>query len=196
MKISDHFSKTLASAIRAHGLPNKTKESQKWFQDAAQELGTVNKQAFLRDQVGRPSPTPKSLEIGNAYVFNYDPKHKLTLDVYDTFPLVFPFSMYPDRFYGLNMHYLPLGQRAQLMDVLDSIKNNKRYDTSTKLNISWKILQEVAKRDDYEPTIHCYLKKHIKSKVKYILPIEWHFMLTAPLAKFRGPDAARYAGMQ
>lgn len=126
------------------------------------------------------------------YLFNYDPKWKKELPIWDTHPIVFPFTVLQDRFYGLNLHYLPHKQRAYLMDILDTIKNNNRYDTTTKLKLSWKVLKEIAKREDYEVTIHCYLKKHIKSRLKYVLPMEWHYTAFLPLASWQGPEREKY----
>ena len=45
-------------------------------------------------------------EIGKMVQFFYSPKHKDTLPVYDTFPLVLPFNFVNGRIYGLNIHYM------------------------------------------------------------------------------------------
>ena len=49
-------------------------------------------------------------------MFFYDPKFKKTLPYYDTFPLVLPLETYNDGFLGINMHYLPIPLRVNLLD--------------------------------------------------------------------------------
>ena len=43
----------------------------------------------------------RTLEMGNMYMFRYDPKHKKTLPYYDTYPLIIPLERYKDGFLGL-----------------------------------------------------------------------------------------------
>ena len=182
--------------MRSGQIPAKTRQSIDWYRNKAREVHTVNRKEFIANQsdVRRIKGQRRTVEVGSMYLYNYDPKLKLELPVYDTHPIVVPFTVLGDRFYGCNLHYLPHRERAQLMDILHTIRSNDRYDETTKLQISYQVLKKIAKRKLYEPTIHCYLKRQIKSKVMYVYPNEWDQAIFLPLAKFRGPDAAQYAG--
>ena len=199
MNVQQKYHDLLVQAVRRRLIPNKTQESRDWFRAKALEIDSIgSKQAYIRQGKEKDSPrkrhTTKNLEIGSMYVYNYDPKWKNELPVYDTFPLIFPFRENAKYFWGINMHYLHPKQRAELMDILYTITTDKRYNHNTKLRLTWKVLKEIAKSELYAPTVHCYLKNHVKSRLKYIPPVEWDFALMLPLAKFRGPDAAKYRG--
>ena len=187
-KATDIYQKALVQTIRAHGLPQRTKASQEWFAQQAKSIEFLNKKEFLRDQNNRPAVTPRGIEPGSMYTFNYDAKWKEELPVWDRYPLIFPFNIQGKYIYGLNMHYLPHALRAQLMDALTGVATDTKYTQNTKLKISWKIIKEVAKSELYEPTVHCYIKSHIKSRVKFINPQEWVFTLYLPLAVGAGTD--------
>jgi hypothetical protein len=190
--LGTYFFDALSKAIRQGVMPKKSKESTEWFRNQAQSVAKMNRTDFIK--TGAKKHTPSNIEIGNMYLFNYDPKHKKTLPVYDTFPLIFPFSIQKDRFYGINLHYLAPADRAKLMDALGSIANNDRYDETTKLGLSWQVLKQVAKGKKYEETVHCYLRKHVKSSMKYITPLSWEYTMMLPLARFKGPRAAEFRG--
>lgn len=188
------FFDILTKGLRTGQLPNHTKAAKEWYRNAGMDIQKVNRSDILKNQSSaRKKVTPSTIEVGSMFLYNYDPKHKKTLDVYDTFPLVIPISVENDRFLGMNFHYLPPKLRAKLLDALYSVANNDKFDRSTKLNISYNILKQVAKSDLYKPTIHMYLKKHVKSKIRYIEPSEWNTVLMLPLAKFSGKNASMYS---
>ena len=188
------FFDILSKGLRAGQIPAKTAQSINWYRNQAASISKVNRREFIANQADmrRIKAAKRNIEVGSMYLYNYDPKLKLELDVYDTHPIVVPFTVLKDRFYGCNLHYLPPKERARLMDILHTITNNDRYDESTKLKISYQVLKRIAKQKLYKPTIHCYLKSHIKSKVMYIFPAEWDSAIFLPLAKFKGPSAWRY----
>lgn len=188
------FFDILTKGIRAGQIPAKTAASINWYRNQALNAGKVNRQKLIANQSEprRSKTANRNLEIGSLYLYNYDPKLKLTLDVYDTHPLVVPFTILKDRFYACNFHYLPHKERAQLMDILHGLTNNDKYDETTKIKLTYQVLKKVASHKLYKPTIHCYLKKHIKSKLMYIYPTEWDTALFLPVAKFKGPQAWRY----
>ena len=189
--VGKYFFDALVRSIQQGIVPKKAKESTNWWRTEAQKVDKLNKAEFIRTG---ESASPGSMEIGHMYLFNYDPKHKLKLPVYDTFPLIFPFSKTEDRFWGINLHYLPPKDRARLMDALMTITNNDKYDKTTKLELSYSVLKQVAKGKKYEETIHCYINKHVKSRMKRINPLAWEYTIMLPLAKFRGKDASKYRG--
>ncbi|MDA8752408.1 hypothetical protein N9M52_00210, partial [bacterium] len=98
----------------------------------------------------------------------------------------FPFKKVKGGFYGLNMHYLPLPLRAKLMDALYETANNKSYDETTKLRISYKILDGAARYKEFKPCVKRYLTKQVTSKFMYVYPSEWDIALFLPTERFVG----------
>jgi hypothetical protein len=87
-------------------------------------------------------------------------------------------------FYGINLHYLPPSLRANLMDALYSITNNKRYDENTKLRISYATLKNASKYRYFKPCFKHYLASHVKSRFIEIQPVEWDIALFLPTERF------------
>lgn len=132
--------------------------------------------------------TPASLpEIGRMYLFIYDPKWKDKLPVYDTYPLVIPIEYYSDGFLGLNLHYLPPLARAALLDQLQVLSTNNKYDTTTKLTISYEILKSYAVRfKSFENCVKRYLFGHVRSSFNLVHPKEWGRVVLLPLQRWVG----------
>ena len=193
------FFDILSKGLKTGQFPAKSKASMNWYRGQAQDVAKVSRKGFIKNNTFSKDRKERAggragIEVGSMYIYNYDPKHKKTLPVYDTHPIVVPFTVLGDRFYGCNLHYLPPGGRAQLMDILHTITNNEEYDSTTKMKITYQVLKKIASKSLYEPTIHCYLKKHIKSQVMYVYPAEWDMAIFLPIAKFRGPRADDYKG--
>lgn len=174
------FDKLISQGVRAGQVPARTESARVWFRKAAKGVSSVNENALLKDK-SRATTKPM---VGQMYMFSYDPKHKETLPYYDTLPLIFPIETFSGGFYGLNMHYLPLPLRARLMDALYELTNNKRYDESTKLNLSYKILRGIAKARYFKPCLKMYLTDHVRSKFMHVHPSEWDIALFLPTARF------------
>lgn len=161
-------------------------ELRDWFRDKALQISSqntsverlVNKQSAQANKV----TTPK---VGKMLMYRYDPKHKLTLPYYDTFPMIFPIDVKPDRFLGINLHYLPPVYRARLMDALYETLNNDRYDDKAKLQINYKILSGASKFRYFKPTIHMYLFSQLRSPLMEIDVKEWDYVMFLPLARFK-----------
>ena len=99
-------------------------------------------------------------------------------------PLIFPFKLIKGGFYGINLHYLPLTLRARLMDGLYDYTNNKRYDESTRMTLSYKLLNASANLKYFKPCIKHYLYDHVQSRFMYIYPSEWDIAIFLPTARF------------
>jgi hypothetical protein len=191
------FDTILTQGIRAGQVPARTAAAREWYREAAKHWGhtirqngpragrkdfaRMSEKKLIKENQDRLTSTIKP---GNMYMYMYDPKFKDTLPFYDRFPLVFPFRVKGDRFWGINLHYLNLRQRAVLMDALYSITNNKKYDESTKLKISYEVLQAAARGKHYEPCVKQYLISHLKSQFMYIYPSEWDVATFLPVEKF------------
>lgn len=160
----------------------KTDTAKQWFRDQAQKIRTVDTQKLLASskENARSAVTP-----GRMYLFAYDPKHKNTLPYYDRYPLIFPIKRVSNGIIGINMHYLPLVLRAKLMDNLYDLINNDSFDDTTKLRLSYNILNSAAKFKYFKPCIKHYLNNQIDSRFIYIPPSEWEIALFLPLHRFK-----------
>ena len=166
------------------GLNSRTGAARVWYRDKAKEIGNVNETNFFKTAPSESFRSSSNFQIGSMYTFYYDPKHKDTLPYYDRVPLIFPINRAKNGFLGINFHYLPLDLRANLMDSLHEVASNDKYDSTTKLRISYSILNSSAQFKEFKPTVKHYLFQHIRSKLLYINPSEWDMALWLNIAKF------------
>lgn len=124
------------------------------------------------------------VDIGKMYFFVYDPKMKKELPYYDRFPLIFPFKELSDGFMGINLHYLPPRLRAKLMDALYGLVNNKKYDETTRLNLSYRILNGAARYRFFKPTVKRYLLEKVRSRFIEVNAEQWDMALFLPVEQF------------
>lgn len=182
------FDEILAKGIRAGQLPARSSTAREWFRDKAKELGKVSESQILRDDTDR---LKSRSAIGKMYFFVYDAKHKKTLPYYDRFPLIFMVGPAKNGFFGVNAHYLPLNLRARLMDGLYDITNNKRYDESTKLRLSYGLLKSTENLSLYKPCFKHYLKSQVRSRFVLIEPSEWDIALFLQVEQFQGASKTK-----
>jgi hypothetical protein len=183
------FDEILYAGFKADKIPGKTADARKWYREKAKDFGRVNESAFFKDV--SPNEYKSQAFPGRMYMFYYDPKHKDTLPYYDRVPLVFPVDKAPGGFYGLNLHYLPLKERAILMDALYETINNKRYDNTTKLKLSYQTLISASKYKLFKPAFKRYLTAHVRSRFVHIAPVEWDIALWMDVAKFEKASAKK-----
>lgn len=174
------FDKIIAKGAREGQIPARTKQAREWFRDTAKQ-SRASSTRLLKSGDRLTS----QIEVGSMYLFNYEPKYKQELPYYDNFPLIFPIETVQRGFLGLNMHYLPLRQRAVLMDALYDLVTNQRYDQSTRLRLSYGVLKNAAKYKGFKPTVKKYLNSHVQSRFLKIEPVEWDIALFLPLQKFQ-----------
>jgi hypothetical protein len=182
------FDEILLKGIRSGQMPARSSTAREWFREKAKSLGKITETRILRDNTDR---LKDRVAVGRMYFFMYDPKHKETLPYYDKFPLIFPVGKTPDGFYGINLHYLPLKLRAQLMDALYTISNNKNYDENTKLKISYSILKGAEKFRLFKPTFKRYLNSHVRSRFVQIEASEWDIALWLQSEQFVGASKTK-----
>ena len=193
------FDSILRKAQQQGIAPGVKRASRDWFRKQAQQVssGRANPTRMIRNEPERLVRRPM---IGSMYLFNYDPKYKKTLPYYDRYPLIFPvggeekFAGYASQggaFYGLNVHYLPPPLRARLMDALYTTTNNKAYDQTTRMRVSYQILQSASKYRFFKPCFKKYLVSHVKSQFLKIEPNEWDVALFLPTERFVGASLNR-----
>lgn len=167
-----------------------TTEAIKWFKEQIKSLKTPkSEQAKLNKEKEKEllkNGTHKAdrFEVGKMYLFHYDPKGREELPYYDTFPLIFVTDIKKGRFYGINLHYLPIEQRMILMSNLlkKSVYKNGELD---RLNIKYDNLKGVQEFAFFEPCFKQYLTSNIRSQIKIIQPEDWGFAAALPIEAFR-----------
>jgi hypothetical protein len=92
-------------------------------------------------------------------------------------------------FYGLNIHYLPPTLRARFLDSLLDITNNKKYDETTKFQLSYGLLSRTAKMKYFKPCFKHYLNKHVQSQFAQVQAPEWEIATFLPTASFEKASA-------
>ncbi len=177
------YSDILKKASRT-GLKYGDERLRDWFRDKALEaVGSINTSRLVNKESAK-SQAVSTPTLGKMLMYRYDPKHKLTLPYYDKFPLIFPIERYSDGWLGINLHYLPPFYRARLMDALYDTLTNQRYDETTKMKITYKILKNASKFRYFEPCIKRYLTSHVRSQMIEVDIKEWDYVMMLPLARF------------
>lgn len=175
------FNKLEIEAFRA-GITPRTDQSREWFRKRAQAMRRLNREEVMKaDSLTRTN----SSVVGNMYMFFYDPKTKDTLPYYDQFPLVFVLGEAKGGFHGLNLHYLPPILRARLLDSLLDLKNNNKYNESTRLKLSYEILNSSTKFKEFKPCFKHYLTSHVKSRFAQVPAAEWEIATFLPMAQWK-----------
>lgn len=177
------FDNVLQQGIRQGIVPARTKFAREWYRSAAENLYSrrVTSATLLKDE----TRLVDNITYGYMYGFVYDPKWKKELPYYDRFPLIFPVEFDKDGFLGINFHYLPHILRAKLMDALYTTVNNRMYDATTKVRISYDLLKSVSKFKAFKPTLKKYLRNHIQSNFLQISSKEWDIALFLPTENFK-----------
>jgi hypothetical protein len=160
------------------------RDSIDWFRNEAMRMTKVDANKVMREEKAQLVPRLNVRSIGKMYMFFYDPKHKETLPYYDRFPLIFPFKMLNDGFYGLNMHYIHPMLRARLMDAFLQITNNTAFDDTTKIKMSYQLLNSSSRFKYFKPCVKRYLTSHVTSRFLYVDPTKWTMALFLPTEKF------------
>lgn len=177
------FDDILTKGVRSGKVPAREQAAREWYRDTASNYGKVNETSLMKGGSDRLTAKPM---VGQMYMFYYDAKHKATLPYWDRFPLIFPFKKIKDGFLGINLHYLPLKERAILMDALYDLSSNANYDESTKLRLSYDLLSNASKYKNFKPCIKHYLTDQVRSRFLYVYPSEWDIALFLPTERFQG----------
>ena len=168
------FQQLEIEAFRA-GITPRTKQSIEWFRRKATQLGKVS----IPDIMDEPELSKSSRAvtdtgpIGNMYMFQYDPKYRISLPYYDAFPLVIITGARKGGFIGMNLHYLPPTLRAKLLDAI--------LGNSGSVGLPRKYV---------EPTIHRYLNNHVRSQFALVERPEWEIATFLPTAQWRKAPAS------
>lgn len=181
--MSTIFVSILERGIKEGIMSRKVADAREWFRSEASRTAATPSQIIRTSQTKVKRKTAAGQE-GSMILFSYDPKEKTKIPYYDRFPLVFPFRVMDDGFYGINMHYLPHQYRAVLMDNLYTFANNKAYDETTYLRLSYQLLNSYSRLRYFKPCIKRYLNSQIRSSIIAIPADQWDIALFLPLERF------------
>jgi len=124
-------------------------------------------------------------EVGKMYLFHYDPKTKIKLPYYDTFPLIIMVQLAPGGFYGINFHYLPVKMRMLLLSNLLAFGVIKNGELE-RLRISYDILNGAGNPlEPFKPCFKRYLYDHIRGTIKGIPTSDWGYAAALPFENFK-----------
>lgn len=152
-----------------------------WFHDKLEQLS----KAKLKFDVGHSyygAPLP-----GTMMFFGYgNPKYRKTLDYWDTFPLVLPFNVARDRFWGLNLHYISPQSRIALLHELQPVVVDSTITKQKMMSLSWGILKRYASMPAVNKTVHQYLLtgNHVTSQFLLVKSDEWVNAALLPRERF------------
>mgnify|MGYP006278756025 CR=1 FL=1 len=171
----------LNKQMSAAGIRPRTNAAKAWLGNKLYNFKMpVDRSNVLND----PTRIAAKAFIGKMYLFNYDPKGKNTLPIYDRFPLVIPMNLYSDGFLGLNLHYLDPYSRLVLLDRLHDFINNDKYDDTTKFKLSYDLLNQSRRYSRLiQDCTKRYLIQHIMSSIIYIEPDNWETAIFLPTEK-------------
>lgn len=180
------FQDIINEAVKKGMLQDNVLDASKWFRTEAQKVSEqkADPQKIIKESTAQLKRYPN---IGEMYLFKYDPKHARDLPYYDTFPLIFPFRKVSGGFYGINMHYLPLDLRAKLMDGLYSTIDSD-ITPRTKLQISYNLLSTASRLRYFKPCVKHYLNSYVQSRFLQIPATQWDIALFLPLERFKKQD--------
>lgn len=174
------------------GLANLRQKVEHSIKNWRQIINTVRRRPVSGNQIMR-SDTSRLVnrigpeQYGHICTFFYDPKWKEKLPFYDTFPLVIPLQPAKGGFLGLNMHYLPPGHRAVLMDALynsDLYPPKDTINDQTQIKINYKRLKAIVNNRYFVPCIKHYLYSHTRSRF-FMVPVQdWDTFLFLPTERF------------
>jgi len=183
--VEESYLDKLKDAIKTNSVTARARAAGDWFRSIVNRTKGQFSDETPKTILSRSESLVSKSVLGKMYFYSYDPKWKNDLPWYDTFPLVFPIEKYPDGFLGLNFHYLAPKHRAILMDQLKMFANNKKYDETTKLKLTYDMLKGFTKIKRARPTVHRYLSSKVKSKYVLVNADEWEVALFLPVERFR-----------
>jgi len=172
----------LKTAIKTSTAGAKARAAGDWFREKVKQAGaSARMKAVTPNQLLRRQPDDNIL-LGKMFFYKYDPKFAKKLPYWDMYPLVFPFERAPGGFYGLNLHYIPPRDRAVLMDNLNQYASNNKYDQTTRLELSYRLLKRYGRA---VPCVKRYLGDRIVSQTVRIDADEWEVAIFLPVERFQ-----------
>lgn len=128
-------------------------------------------------------------KVGDMVIFQYQAVNHENLPYWDRFPIIFITDIKDEYIHGINLHYLPTIWRKQLLGNLKPLANNQRYDDTTRLRLSYNVLQSASRYKAFKPCFKEYVYRGVKSRFIKIHPTEWDVAVLLPVARFQKKPA-------
>lgn len=167
--------------LQEEGIQRNTEESLEWLRKRLRKIRVILPENFIdrHDDFVR-----SRVYEGFMYAFMYDPKTKDKLPYYDRFPLIFVFKTFKDGFIGINLHYLPPKQRAELYRSLLSRLVDNKYNMRTRILISWDILKALSTHRYLKGIVKRYSYANVDSRILKIPSDVWEVAVMLPTEAF------------
>ena len=150
--------------------------SMRWYRDQVRAIVPRTMSEAATGRLVRGGDKKSRPIYGVLNLYGYEPKHKLTLEYYDVFPLVIPIERYKNGFLGINLHYLSINVRMKLLEKLMPMTAENRV-------IGWR---RVSRFPQVKPCVKKYLAAFTRTQ---FLPIvteeEMNLAALMPLQQFR-----------
>lgn len=161
-----------------------SEKSYRWYQDMIRKVGlaSVTPNRVMRSDVGE---FVTQVDMGDMYLFLYDPKTAEKLPYYDVAPLVVVFREVPGGFYGLNFHYLPPMLRMRLLGKMMEFVTDDSLSEKTKFTLKWQLLDNASRFPGVHACVKRYLYNHVSSRLLKIYPRDWRKAVMLPLDNFQ-----------
>jgi hypothetical protein len=173
--------------LAKNNLEIRTREARSWLYNHLKSM-RVNRMALIKD---KSNNFVRKMMPGRMYLYGYYPKGYETLPYYDLFPVVIPLKKYSDGVLGMNLHYLPPKPRIIFLDKLYSYLNNDKYDETTKLRLTYSLMDNASKYKLFRPCLKRYLYGYLESRIIEIPINDWEIVCYLPVEKFVGSTAAK-----
>ena len=181
-EINEAFLDKLKKAINTSTATGKARAAGDWFREKVKQAGaSARMKAITPSQLLRRQQED-NIVLGNMFFYKYNPKWAKKLPYWDMYPLVFPFEKVSKGFYGINLHYIRPKDRAVLMDQLNKFANNRKYDKTTRLKLSYDLLKGYGRA---VPCVKRYLRDHVVSETVRIDADEWEIAIFLPVERFQ-----------
>jgi len=185
---------------RIRNVAAATQAALAWFKAAVQKLSgyevpvVISQESVVTQEEQMQAAIKAGLfkpmeytNIGQMFLFKYDPKWKKRLPYWDEFPLVFPIGTFPGGFMAINLHYLPMGFRMPILNHLATMSNDSdKYDDEGRLDITYGILKNYSIMFDrfYKGCVKKYLYSHVRSDFQYVNPKNWNHVAMLPFERW------------
>lgn len=182
--MTDSIFDLLGDAADRARIERQTVMSRDWFRKHIEK--NYKNYNFARLEKESKGKTRQRFALGSMYTFQYSAKYanSKSLPYWDKFPLVIIMDISKDHMLGVNLHYLHPRTRGVVLGKLLEITNNKRFDETTKIKLTYSLIKSLSNFKLLQPCIKKYIKKRILSKLILIDPDEWEQILFLPTHQF------------
>lgn len=155
-------------------------ELSKWLIEKAENTRnpvTARRILVSNDQRGR-----STVLMGRMFFYRYSPKDGDRMTKYDRFPMCIPIKRLGNGFLGLNLHYLDVGSRERLIELLLVYRSEALISDKTRMMVDYDLIMADRRMANLaEPCVHRYLWSQCRSRFIEIYPSEFDKAIQLPV---------------